>query len=88
MKTTVVQTKNVAIDVKERAEKRAVEAGYNSIQDVIRIFLIDVANGRFPLKLAWGDGLDPEVQKSLEDYRNGRYTTIAPNEDIDKILSS
>lgn len=90
MKTTVVQTKNVDIKIKEAADKRAREEyGLTSVQDIIRIFLRDFASGDINLNTSWGVGNDPEIKKAMEDYYSGKGKTLsAPTaKEIDDIFN-
>lgn len=79
MSTITLQTTNISVKTKKKAEKRAQSEGYSSIHEVIRLFLHDYAYGK-PLRVAWGAALDPEVQKALRDYERGEYTEVKPGE--------
>lgn len=84
MKTTTIQTKNVDVKIKEKAEQVAKSAGFSSLQDVIRIVVIDIAQGELPLKMDWRRRpRDPELREALDDYSAGKYATLDP----DKTLS-
>ena len=87
MKYTTVQTKKVQLAVKEKAEAYAKKAGYTSLQDVIRLFIIDLAKGRFPLGVNWGDALDPEVQESIDQIKKGNFKVIRPDQSISEVLN-
>jgi hypothetical protein len=83
---TTIQIKNVKIDVKEKAEKRVKEAGFSSLQDVIRLMVIDISKGRFPLTMSWSVANDAELTKALDDFKNGRYKTANTAKGLDSIL--
>ncbi len=71
--TTTIQTKGVSIDVKEKADQNAKAAGFSSIQDVLRIIIIDIANGELPLKIDWSYKRRKAIREALDDYERGDY---------------
>lgn len=79
MEYVTVQTKNVRKDVKERAELAAKEAGFSSLQDVIRLAIVNIASGNLDINF----GLSPRqvisLKKSISDYKKGNYTVLTPN---------
>ncbi len=86
MNTMTVQTTNVNVKIKEKADKVAQEAGFNSVQDVIRIFLKDLSEGEIPLKMNWGYTRNPDLNESIRQYKNGQYKELKENEKLsDKI---
>jgi len=84
-KKVTIQTKNVDVEIRDKAEKVVREAGWSSLQDVIRIMIIDIANERVPVRMAWGAALDPEVRKSIEDYKAGRVYTLKKGQKISDV---
>ena len=76
MSSVTIQTKNVDTEIRDRAEKIVREAGLSSLQDVIRVMVIDIANGRLPVRIDWGVPKDPEVRKSIKEYSQGQFTTL------------
>ena len=88
-KTVTIQTKNVDLEIKKKAEKVVKEAGMSSLQDVIRIIIIDIAEGRMPVRMAWGStAKDPEIRESLEQYMRGEYTTVKPGQKLSDAIKS
>lgn len=53
MKKITLQTRNVEIKTKEKADRRAEELGLGSTQNVIRIFLNDFAEGLITPSTSW-----------------------------------
>ncbi len=91
MKTITLQTKGISLAVKKKADKVAKKKGYNSVQDVVRMFVNDFANEKTDIKRTWGAGLDPEVQEALAEYRRGETHLLDLNlpveEAMDKLLN-
>jgi antitoxin component of RelBE/YafQ-DinJ toxin-antitoxin module len=76
MDTVTVQTKNVDAEIRDKAEKIVRKAGFSSLQEVIRIMIVDIANERLPVNMDWGAARDPDVRKALQEYEEGKVTRV------------
>jgi hypothetical protein len=81
MKTITLQTTGVPLKTKQKADKRAKKEGFNSVQDLVRIFLKDYSEGRYEVSLNLR-ARHPEVRQSLDEYERGEYIEVNPNKDI------
>ena len=88
MDTVTVQTKNVDVKIRDKAEKIAREAGFSSLQDVIRIMIIDIANEQLPINMNWGAANDPEVRQAIEEYKQGKYSVLKKGQKITDTIKS
>lgn len=88
MSTVTIQTKNVDVKIKNKAEKVIKDAGLSSLQDVIRIMIIDIANGRLPLRIDWGTVKDEELKESIQDYKDGKLTKIKAGQKLSEVIGT
>lgn len=76
--------------LKVEGDKLALEYGFSNVQEFFRVFLSNLVNGKARVDLSigksWGDGLDPEVIKALDQYKRGEYKVIKPTDPIEKVL--
>jgi len=86
MDTVTVQTKNVDVKIRDKAEKIVREAGFSSLQEVIRVMIIDIANERLPVSMDWGAAKDPDVRKSLKEYEEGKVVRVRPGQKLSEAL--
>jgi len=71
-----LQTRGVSVNVKSKAEEAAVEMGFSSLQDAVRLFVRQLADRKINL----------ELDLAYEDYSKGNYIDIKPGEDIRRKL--
>jgi hypothetical protein len=64
MKTKVLQTRNIQVDVLEKADKRAKAEGLGSIQDAVRLFLWQYSQGMHSIGFI-PDRISPEKEAAL-----------------------
>ncbi len=88
-KYVTLQTRNIPIDVKERAEANAREAGFSSLQDYVRVMVRNLSIVNVPVKIDVSLHNDPEFLKAMKDVREGRVYSLTPNPNlnlVDQIL--
>jgi antitoxin component of RelBE/YafQ-DinJ toxin-antitoxin module len=91
MKKVTIQTKNVDIEVKRKADEVAKKAGFGGLNDAIRLFVADLASGELYItqpKIE-NKALKARIRQALKEYEEGRYTILDPNRSLsDQILNS
>ncbi len=87
MDTVTVQTKNVDVKIRDKAEQVVRKAGFSSLQEVIRVMIIDIANERLPVSMDWGAAKDPDVRKSLREYEEGKVVRVKPGQKLSDTLN-
>ncbi len=84
MSTKTMQTRNISTKIFNEAENRAISDGLSSVQDAVRIFLTNYANGKIQLNLTseisekqsekyYKDRL--ELQKMIASAKAKAYTS-------------
>lgn len=84
MSTKTMQTRNISTKIFNEAENRAISDGLSSVQDAVRIFLTNYANGKIQLNLTseisekqsekyYKDSL--ELQKMIASGKAKAYTS-------------
>lgn len=85
MSNVTVQTRNVDVEVKKKAESVVKKFGFSSLQDVIRIFIYDISRERVDLgiNLAFKD---QKLEVALEEVRSGKVIKLPRGKKISELL--
>lgn len=89
MQRTILQVP-MPRELKESAEKAALNAGFSSLQEVLRVFMKKFANKKIDLAFEEETHyLSPKAEqrylKIMEDFKNGRNISTAKN--VDDLMS-
>jgi hypothetical protein len=94
MITKTIQTRNILISVIEKADKRAIAEGLSSIQDAVRIFLTNYADGKIQIKFTSEISKDKEnmYEKEAEEHEkrlaSGKAKSYTNTKDLFKALDN
>lgn len=85
-KDITLQVRGINSSVKEKAEKVAKKSGFSTLQDAIRVFVADLAQGeriQTNMKVEYASPkLQKTINEAMEEYRRGEYITLESDEDI------
>ena len=69
----------MSIDLRKQAEKQALEQGFSSLQEAVRLFLKKLAKGAFDITVEKSVQLSPKAirryNKIIDDIEEGRVKT-------------
>jgi hypothetical protein len=86
MKTQTLQIRNVPVDLKKKADKRARQEGLKNIQEVLRAFMLAFAKGQVEINFAWGVGLSKHDERVGKEIEAGALTWRKPGESMMSFL--
>jgi hypothetical protein len=72
----VVQTANVLVEEKEKAEAYAISQGFDSLQAALRFVIRKMANQRIKFDLQENlvpVGIEEKIGRGIEDFEQGRF---------------
>ncbi len=79
---TTLQIKNVDVSAKEKAEKFAKTAGFTSLQDVLRLFIIQISSEKIDINLEIKLHQDEVIENAVQEYLDNKFRVVPPTENF------